>query len=421
MHTKLFISVASAALLAALCSFSLASCVKEDAGLPAAEGLTIRLQVPTDGPRAPMTKLYSTIHDTTAASYLTVLNYESNVRSIRLFVFDEASGRLLTYRKVPASGSKSTTNLSPSQLSLSLGMVAPGPKAIRAVLNDTNAAFDGVTTLAQFNALKSGLSDNRIDGSGFVMSGALDGFVVPFNGAASTATIPVKRLAARIAVKEIKITSSASQTNHPRNCVDITLKSIFLSNVHGEVAYSGVANSGNSGVWYHKDGRVDEATRDASHKITDNVDSVSLFGLLWKYQNEVDLPITISDPLLFYAYPNNTTFERSAKPYFVDPFVAQKTRLVIFAHIYDSRSYKFDKDVYYSVALPPLEANKSYTLRITLKSLGSNDPNDPRGNEGVTVSFEDWGGSDPGGSGGHGGSGGSGDGDDDGDWGGLDM
>ncbi len=294
------------------------------------------------------------------SAYTASKDYETKIDDVQLIIFDE-NGDLCGFFN---AGTKLTgINCT----------VSYGTKEIYAVIN--GEPLDGVPTKSAFLALTTNLEDNKKTGSGgFLMIGHN---TVTVNGPSASVSIPVSRLTARVALVGIA-------HNLPEAYSSIHVNGAFLANVVGNQNYAGTASPS---LWYNKDGRADEATRNASHIIDGDVYLASVPSLTYA---EIDTDIPWSDeadftsnPYLFYTYANSSSTAPSG---FHNPFQPSKTVLVVDVNVGTKRYY-------YPVVIGPIAANTSYTVALTLTEIGSQEPDAPVLKSSLTanISVTGWG------------------------------
>lgn len=334
---------------AAALAMAAISCTKETPITKETEmktALTVRL----DMPESTQTKA--------VAAYTTSQPYESKVNTAQVFVFD-LDGALNGY----VNSTSTSVNLS----------VTSGQKTVYAVANGPD--LSSVKSLDELRQKAVGLEDNSIDASlGFVMTGENDCEV---SGSSATCAVTVKRLVSRVALVSVK-------NSLPSSYGDIQIERVWISNVVGNQNLDGSAEPS---VWYNKEGRADEASRNAQHIINGSTYKASNESLTYTEVGESLANNAVYEPSiphLFYGYPNSST---TAPDGFNDPFEAQRTVLVVAATV-------GNKLYYYPVVLDDavLVRNTAYTVGLTITGLGSDDPNKPvsKGGLDVNISVAEW-------------------------------
>ena len=340
------------AALSAMAAFP--SCKKQDNVLPA---LPVR-----DGEAEITVNLFcDSGPDTRAVSaYTASKEYETKIDDVQLIVFDE-NGDLCSFLNAG------------TRLSGISFKVTYGTKEIYAVIN--GAPLDGYASKSAFLAIATKLEDNKKSGEGgFLMLGHS---TVTVSGPSASVSIAVSRLTARVAL--VGITHEL-----PEAYSTIHVNRAFLANVVGNQNYAGNASPS---LWYNKDGRADESTRNAAHVIDGSTYLASVPSLTYA-EIETDVPWCetadfSSDPYLFYAYANSSAVAPSG---FHNPFQPSKTVLVVDVNVGTKRYY-------YPVAIGPLAANTSYTVALTLTEIGSQDPDAPVQKSSLTanITVSGWG------------------------------
>ena len=335
--------------------FTLASCNKDiepDSGLkPQAEAGFGILEISVKGENAPMTKAVS--------AYTTAQTYESQANSIQVFVFDEA-GDLNFYKDL---GSTTSASINTTQ----------GAKTVWAVVNGPD--MSDIKSMSALKAKAVDLADNSITAAeGFVMSGS-NTCNVTASGA--TCAVTVKRLAARVALVSVK-------NDLPASYGALKIERVWLSNVVGNQNIEGAASPA---TWYNKEGRADEATRNAAHIIDGSTYKASCPDLTFKSVGQSianGASYAPSTPDLFYTYANTAT---TAPDGFKSTFAAQRSVLVVAATV-NSQLY------YYPVILDSgvISRNTAHTVALTITGLGSDDPNKPveKGGLNISISVAGW-------------------------------
>lgn len=287
------------------------------------------------------------------SAYTTAQTYESQVNSVQVFVFD-SDGKLNAY----AGGGTS--------LSRTLN-VSFGTKDVWAVINAEN--LSDISTKSELLAENISLDKNSTTASsGFVMAGNA---AVTLSGATATVPITVSRLVSRIAL--VSITNDL-----PLAYGSVDVVNAFLANVVGNENVNGNASPS---TWYNKEGRSDSTPRAEANIINGSSCPATFPTLTYKAVGETvamdDTFDISSSPYLFYCYRNASTTDPSG---FHSSFSAQKTALVVTLRI-NSVNY------YYPVVLSNLERNKSYTVALTVKGLGSNEPDKPISKGSITANI----------------------------------
>ena len=339
-------------LILATAAVSLAACNKEaqpsvENGVP--EEGTIMLSVTPQG--GPETRAVN--------AYTTAQNYESQVNRVQVFVFG-TDGKVNCYRDFgkELTGSVSATS---------------GAKTVYAVVNGPD--LSSVGTLSELEAKAVDLSANSVTASkGFLMAGRSSCTV---STGTVSCSVAVSRLAARVVLKSVT-------NNLPAAYGALKVERVFLANVAGNQNISGTAAVS---TWYNKEGRKDETPLVQSHIIDGSTYTASCPELTFKTvgasvaNNSSHEPST---PYIMYGYANSSTATPAG---FTASFSAQRTVLVVAATV-------DGKLCYYPVTLSKstIERNTTYTVALTISSIGSDEPNKPieKGSASVTVSVDGW-------------------------------
>lgn len=342
----------------ALAALALASCSKETR-LPqestGSQTCELTINIRQDG--HPATKA-----DDASAVYSKELEYETAINSLQLLIFDDDS--LLRHY--------STVNKSEDGHYKETISISTGKKHIWAAANCPD--LSKIKTEKELTEFVVKLEDNSLDASkGFLMVGNQS---IELTNGSATATVSISRMVGRIALCSI--------TNRlPSAYGSITINRVFLSNVVGNQNLKGDAEPE---LWYNKEGRKDEDTRDSRHIIDGNTYKASCESLTFKNVNSqlaAGGTYNPEDGCIFYGMPNISTVAPNG---FSTQFSAQSTVLVVVATI-NSKAY------YYPVVMKNgISRNCSYSVYLTMTDLGSDDPNKPvsRGSLGVTVDVKKW-------------------------------
>ena len=263
---------------------------------------------------------------------ITNTDNEDQVNSLQVFVF-RTDGNLDAY----SSGTGTSLTVDCTSGSREFIAVANAP------------ALVSVTTKQQFLAAASALSDNAA--GSFVMSGSSTKTV---SSADNKVDIEISRLAARISVR--KITNSISAPAYADEIIRI--RKIYISNVAGDLAYSG---TGSPTVWLNQLGTSGDLT-----------------ALLSSGSLNVSLPNKVSydDAHYFYCYPNPIETDHTA-----GAWSPRYTRLVVETQI-------AGKIYYYPVSIPGILSNHTYDIEeLIITRLGSVSPDIPVETGAITVSI----------------------------------
>ena len=294
---------------------------------------------------------------TRATSYVTAQTYETKVNDVQVLVFD-STGALNAY--VDADTKTSGISIS----------TTAGSKTVWAVVNGPN--LSSITTLSALQSTAVDLGANSTtETTGFVMAGSTTCTV---GSSASTASVAVKRLVARVALQKIN-------NSLPASYGALTVNNVTLINVAGNQNLAGTASIS---TWYNKMGRKDGAT--ATGQIIDGSTYVASHPTLTFKSVGTSVAngasLTPTTPYLFYCYPNSTTTDATG---WSSSFTARKTRLVVAATIGGTKYY-------YPVVIDTPARNTAYTVELTITGLGSTDPDKPvqKGSITASVTVEGW-------------------------------
>ena len=293
---------------------------------------------------------------TRATSYVTAQTYETKVNDVQVLVFD-STGALNAY--VDADTKTSGISIS----------TTAGSKTVWAVVNGPD--LSGITTLSALQGKAVDLGANSTtETTGFVMAGSTTCTV---GSSASTASVAVKRLVARVALQKIS-------NSLPASYGAITVNNVTLINVVGNQNLNGSASIS---TWYNKMGRENGGSEPAI------IDGINCFAtcptLTFKSVGSSVAnggSLTPTTPYLFYTYPNSTSTDATG---WTSSFTARKTRLVVTATI-------SGKKYYYPVVIDTPARNTAYTVELTITGLGSTDPDKPvvKGSINASVTVQGW-------------------------------
>ena len=294
---------------------------------------------------------------TRATSYVTAQTYETKVNDVQVLVFD-STGALNAY--VDADTKTSGITIS----------TTAGSKTVWAVVNGPN--LSSITTMSALQSTAVDLGANSTTETvGFVMAGSTTCTV---GSSATTASISVKRLVARVALQKIS-------NSLPASYGALTVNNVTLINVAGNQNLAGTASVS---TWYNKMGRKDGAT--ATGQIIDGSTYVASHPTLTFKSVGSSVAnggsLTPTTPYLFYTYPNSTTTDATG---WASSFTARKTRLVVAATIGGTKYY-------YPVVIDTPARNTAYTVELTITGPGSTDPDKPvvKGSINASVTVQGW-------------------------------
>jgi len=264
---------------------------------------------------------------------------EKKVNSLQVYVFDKAGSHLESYGKASAA-------------SLTLS-VTVGDKLVAALVN--SADITDVTSLAALKAKTVSLGDNKA--TSFIMFGTQSAAVA----GASTVTVKVSRLVARVTIS--KITNSLSAPQYASTPISIT--GIYLVNA------GAVTNLGSTYALTANDYQ-NKMKKDASSAALLNLTPSASVAHGGSYSTESRL----------YCCPNPATTDSSSSTW-----SARYTRLVVETKIGDTIYY-------YPITIKgPIQANYSYEIpELTITRLGSASPDTPIqiGDATFTVTVNPW-------------------------------
>lgn len=250
----------------------------------------------------------------------------------------------------------------------------PGTYTVCAIVNypvSGPAAIDpsvqgGISVMGDLDGVIPRLED--MSGSSFMMYGS-DTMTITAGGE-SEAVIDVRRLVSKVGVKKI----SLDWTNKGHASEAFTLKHLYLTNVFGvqslrsDIPYGGMSSVKSdwfNAMSYHGTG---------SRTMTSSVESMT---------SDRSINHVIADggsyttEHYFYALPNACPSGSDSRS---SVWGIRSTRLVLEAEC-GGLTY------YYSIALPPMERNKTYFIdELVIRSLGSLDPEQVVENS-MSVSF----------------------------------
>lgn len=324
--------------------------------------------------------------DETKSALEDMKDYQIN--QVQVFVFD-ASKHLESYKFVDNLNADTSTSLVLNTLT--------GEKTVYALVNHSRLNLtpgSAGETLTTFEARLADLSENSA--TNLVMSGRNTITVTNVNdqgtiGTPQALNIFVKRLAACIQLNAVSVHFEGTSLSD----ATFTVKEIYLKNVVGKspVGVTGNTGSAKSGItpialpneqhnntanWYNKGKK--EAGSPAC------IDDV--------YENEKECEVAGDSTLLkrvLFAYPNKTAADSHDSV-----FSARHTRLVIKAHVEkNADGVNVNKDTYYVLNLPALEANTIYKIEnVNITMLGKDDDNNDDdtgvGRINPTITVDPW-------------------------------
>lgn len=286
-------------------------------------------------------------------------DYEQRISNLQVFVFDAATHKLNAYRTgIGLNGCVISTTTGQK----TVYVVANGPDL--GTIKDESALNGTVLSLSQ-----------NSKSTGFVMYGKKS---CNLSASGTACSVTVSKLAARITLASVS-------NSLPPALGQLEIQRVFLANVCGNVRLDG--SEAGTAVFYNKDGRMDESSRNRDHIINGTSYTASVPDLTFASISENianGAKKTWEHGLQFYSCPNRHT---SSQDSFTAAWVPQCTSMVVVAGI-DNSTY------YYPVKLnkSALEAGKTYSVQMTITGFGSNDPNSEvsKGSLSVSISVEGW-------------------------------
>lgn len=295
------------------------------------------------------------------ASYTVVENYEKAVNRADIFVFHKVTGQINSHVVLNAP------TVSDNQFVSEDIPCTTGVKHVYVVVNGGSiTGLDSVKTETEFRDLTADLTNNSCDASqGFIMLGRSGD--VSVNGAGTKCSVSVRRQAYRVVLQ--KITNSTALG-------PVTIKGVFLINA-GKVASFAMTNETSlpkaSTAGYNVSGKKTGSSAFVTSASTSDVPEMLYADLGSTALAQGSSTGTTSAPLArLYALPHNA---HDATP----------ERLVLLATVGGN-------DYYYPMTLAATNSNQTYTVELTIKNIGSSDPNLPveTGDIDVTVSLMNW-------------------------------
>ena len=278
------------------------------------------------------------------------------------FVFENGGSYRFVRRGALTSGTEVSFNLPVGQYRI--WVVANYP-----VSGDRAFDFHSVSTLGDFNALTSYLGDNA-SGS-LAMAGTTENAVFTVTKTVGSETLPATVHLERLVSKVTLVNIRRAFTDATRGSKSLVLKHVYLTNVYPFSRYSsdllvselatGAANWYNYCGWHRGDSMdADEAVdaivgeRNLDISLAQNV-TVSFGRSMYFFPN----PLPVADDTHDLTWTG-----------------ARCTRLVLEC-VYDNDP---SRGCYYSATLPkddtfsPIVRNRPYSVSVTLKDVGSPDP-----------------------------------------------
>jgi hypothetical protein len=341
---------------------------------------------------------------TRAAGNLTGSESENKLTTVDILVFEHSSGKMAAYKQYDAnqiSADGGMTMKLKTDVSYTIYAFA------NAALYEPENITDESSLLEQELYLSS---DNRNINDDYGLCAMSDAIVKAFTDDNMTLDITVKRIAARIRL--VNVTN-----NLPAAAGDVTIKSVFLSNVAG--SWGNVDNYECS-IWYNTYGRVMEVTGtgiESAGEIEVKFPVIGVDGaaaelsfVTFKSITDVSLAAgnSYTSPVSLYCYANNS---ENVPDGFGDPLIddtkkadvwrsfdGQHTMLVVETEI-GGETYYYPIDLNKRIVdnaggCPGIERNKTYDVSLTINNYGS--PDEPNREistltAGYTVEVGEWG------------------------------
>ena len=274
--------------------------------------------------------------------YTEVLNIEKAEHSIKILVFDKATGAL-------------NTVASPSSSAQTCSITVPvGEKTIYAVINGPELST--VTNVSVLKKIVDNLANNNINTEGFTMVGYTS--CTAEASKTVTANITVKRLVSRIVLNNIT-------NNLPSQYQNLTLDAVFLGNAYTAQTFDATEVSG----MVNPNGYADQSQTAAIGK---NSVSGSCPDYLYRSVSEnITCGTIYNKKQCLYCMPNSSSTH---------------TCLFVLATVGSSKYY-------YKVPLTNgLQANHTYTVNMVINNLGTSEPGEDlvKGDIGVNITISGW-------------------------------
>ena len=287
--------------------------------------------------------------------YTTVEGYEATLLKAEIFVFDATSGLLNSYQNLPI------LSISDGHLPTQTLPCTQGSKHVYAIINGGPiSGLSAVRTEDALIALTSDLSKNdRTGANGFLMMGRKD---ITVSGENQACSITAKRLAFRVVLQKVTNNSGLGA---------LSLKAVFLINSAKQLPLS-MADESTMPIadapGYNVAGKKTGSDDFVVSSTTSDVPSML-------YQDHVATVATgnsITTRKLVYGYPHTATGTGNV-------------RLVVLATL-------GGQDYYYPMDIPEPHSNDTYSVELTIRNIGSDDPNVPveTGSAAVTITVDGW-------------------------------
>mgnify|MGYP002626645799 CR=1 FL=1 len=284
---------------------------------------------------------------------------EKNIRNLQVFVFngDARDGYVQAERQGAEASITRATKVECTSGVREIWCIANAP------------SLSSVTSKTALLATVSLLTRNST-ANGFVMTGFKSSVTIA-KGNKNEQTIPVKRIASKIVVKNIE--------NALRTGGSMKITRVYITNVAGQINYGLDTYATASGTWLNKGGYT-SASGQNYDSVTQDINLTANVAAGSKYTTNH----------FFYAYPNNYPQED-----YSDSWTPRRTMLVVQIE-YNSRLYDYPIDLGVD-----LESNKMYVIdNLKLQNLGNVDDGEEGGADeenpisGATVSVSlevmDW-------------------------------
>lgn len=275
---------------------------------------------------------------------------DNNIQTLEIFVFRVNEGKpddgvLDGYRKFGADELGDLTNLEIQ--------TTTGEKVIYAVANSHRENWKGINTRALFEQQTALLQDDNL--KNFIMTGSTQEQLK----LASTVSLTIKRLVSRVQIKSVK----TSFRYGPYDGMELTEVKAYIINAQGaKYIHNGLGDN----IKLYNNGGYVEADAQAC----------VMQGMIYD-----DFGCSINDngytvPHYFYCYENTFKDESEHNKF---------TRVVVEGKL-NGVTY------YYPIVLEELQRNCCYTLDITIKRPGSNDPSADveKGTIVASIQVKDW-------------------------------
>lgn len=224
-----------------------------------------------------------------------------------------------------------------------------GPRRIYALVNAPDIR-DKVFNEADLLAANSLLTDNSAP-TNLVMIGNVDKTLTVPGEAVS---VEVKRIAASIVINRI----STNFTSAAQSAGDFRVRGIYLLNVNGKNNYAINAPATETGYWYNRLSKTENAFPTAGICADTGMSEVVTTS---KAYDKVHT---------FYAYPNREAYASSAT-------WSSRATLLVVECTFKGATDTNETTYYYPIAVENIESNKKYIIpELIITRLGSQDPHE---------------------------------------------